>query len=112
MLPSMFSESPPAAPVELFSEIMLEVHPAGFPTMARALAEADLRDVLPAITVPTLLLYGDKDVRAPLTVAQHLHDAIPGSKLVVMPGVGHMSSVEAAGRFTTEVRSFLRSVSI
>jgi pimeloyl-ACP methyl ester carboxylesterase len=78
----------------------------------RALAEADLRDVLPAITVPTLLLYGDKDVRAPLTVAQHLHAAIPGSKLVVMADVGHMSSVEAAGRFTTEVRSFLRSVSI
>ena len=78
--------------------------------MARALAEADLRDVLRRIAVPTLLLYGDKDVRAPLTVAQDLHLKIPNSTLVVMRGVGHMSSVEAAELFNTEVRGFLRSV--
>jgi pimeloyl-ACP methyl ester carboxylesterase len=89
---------------------MLELHPAGFRVMARALAEADLRDVLPKIAVPTLLLYGDRDVRAPLAVAQDLHTRIRGSRLVVLPGVGHMSSVEAAGPFTVEIRSFLRSV--
>jgi pimeloyl-ACP methyl ester carboxylesterase len=112
MLPSMFSESPPAGPVEDFRRIMLEVHPAGFRAMARALAEADLRETLPNITVPTLLLYGDQDVRAPLTVARDLHTKIPGSRLVVMPGVGHMSSVEAAERFTAEVRGFLHSVMV
>jgi len=110
MIPTMFSESPPAEPVKEFRQIMLEMHPAGFRTMARSLAEADLRDVLARIGVPTLLLYGDEDVRAPLTVAQDLHTKIPASKLVVMPGVGHMSSVEAAERFNTEVRGFLRSV--
>jgi pimeloyl-ACP methyl ester carboxylesterase len=112
MLPSMFSESPPVGPVEEFANIMVEIHPAGFRVMARALAEADLRGILPKIKVPTLLLYGDKDVRAPLTVARDLHAAIPGSKLAVLPGVGHMSSVEAAGRFTAEVRTFLRSVQL
>ena len=78
--------------------------------MARSLAEADQRDVLPPIDVPTLLLYGDQDARASLAVAEELHAAIPGSKLVVMPGVGHMSNVEAAETFNAEVRSFLRSV--
>lgn len=109
MIPTMFSGSPPPEPVEAFREIMREIHPAGLRAMARSLAEADLRDVLPSITVPTLLLYGDEDVRSPLTVAQDLHTRIPASRLVVMPGVGHMSSVEAAERFNTEVRSFLRS---
>jgi pimeloyl-ACP methyl ester carboxylesterase len=109
MVPSMFSDSPPPDPVEEFRRIMLEFHPDGFPVMARALAEADLRDILPNIAVPTLLLYGDKDVRAPLNVARDLHSRIPASRLVVLPGVGHMSSVEAAGRFATEVRGFLRS---
>lgn len=109
MIPTMFSGSPPAEPVEAFKEIMLEIHPAGLRAMARSLAEADLRDILPRITVPTLLLYGDEDVRAPLTVAQDLHAKIPASRLAVMPGVGHMSSVEAAERFNTEVRRFLRS---
>lgn len=109
MIPTMFSGSPPPEPVEAFREIMLEIHPAGLRAMARSLAEADLRDILPGITVPTLLLYGDEDVRSPLTVAEDLHTTIPASRLVVMPGVGHMSSVEAAERFNTEVRSFLRS---
>lgn len=77
--------------------------------MARASAQADLRDVLPHIEVPTLLLYGDQDVRAPLRVAEHLHAEIPTSRLVVMPGVGHVSSVEAPERFNAELRSFLRS---
>jgi pimeloyl-ACP methyl ester carboxylesterase len=57
---------------------------------------------------PTLLLYGDKDVRAPLNVAEALHAAIPGSRLVVLAGVGHVSSIEAAERFNSEIRHFLR----
>jgi len=91
---------------------MLEIHRHGFRTMARALAKADLRDILPEIAVPTLLLYGDQDVRAPLTVARDLQARIRTSTLVVMPGVGHMSSVEAPERLATEVRGFLRSVAV
>jgi len=108
MLPSMFSATAPADQVAEFVRSVAQFHPAGFRTMALASAEADLRDVLPRIDIPTLLLYGDQDVRAPMSVARALHAAIPDSTLVVMPGVGHASSVEAAGRFTTEVRDFLR----
>jgi pimeloyl-ACP methyl ester carboxylesterase len=78
--------------------------------MIRSLAEADLRDVLPRIAVPTLLLWGGADVRSPLTVAEDLLAQIPGSDLVVIPGAGHLSNVEADERFNSEVRSFLRSV--
>ena len=60
--------------------------------------------------MPTLLLYGDKDVRSPLKVAEEMHARIPGSRLVVMPGVGHMGAMEAPERFNAEVRSFLKSV--
>lgn len=108
MIGGMFSKAAPAQAVDGFAEIMAEFHPSGFRTMARALAEADLRDVLPHIDVPTLLLYGDKDVRAPLAVAEDLHAAIPNSRVVVLPGVGHMSSVESPGAFNAEVRSFLQ----
>jgi pimeloyl-ACP methyl ester carboxylesterase len=47
-----------------------EFDPAGFRLMAKASAEADLRDVLAGIDIPTLLLYGDQDVRAPREVAE------------------------------------------
>jgi pimeloyl-ACP methyl ester carboxylesterase len=79
--------------------------------MAHSSAEADLRDVLPRVNVPTLLLYGDQDVRAPLKVANALHSAIPGSQLVIIRDVGHVSPVEAPERFNREVRAFVRSAS-
>jgi pimeloyl-ACP methyl ester carboxylesterase len=90
--------------------MMSEFHPAGYRVMAHAVAEADLRPVLPRIAVPTLLLYGDRDARSPLAVAEALRDAIRTAQLVVMPGVGHLSNVEAPERFNAEVRAFLRSL--
>jgi pimeloyl-ACP methyl ester carboxylesterase len=110
MLPSMFSKAAPPEQVAEFAASVSEFRPSGFRAMARSSAEADLREVLPRIDVPTLLLYGDGDVRAPLNVAEHLQAMIPMSRLVVMPGVGHVSSVEAPERFNAELRSFLRSV--
>ncbi len=109
-LPTLLSQSAPAELVDEVAAIESDFHPAGLRAMARAFAEADLRDVLPRIEVPTLLLYGDKDVRSPLDVAEDLHAKIPGSRLVVIPGVGHLIDTEAPARFNSEVRSFLRSV--
>jgi pimeloyl-ACP methyl ester carboxylesterase len=78
--------------------------------MAIAIAEADLRETLSRIDIPTLLLYGDADVRAPLEVAEAMHAAIPRSKLVVLRGVGHVSPLESSERFNAEVRAFLREL--
>lgn len=106
LLPTMFSGATPPEAVEAFRASMLAFRPAGFRAMAHASAE-DLRDVLARIDVPTLLVYGDQDVRAPLSVAEDLHAAIPGSTLVVLPGTGHACSVEAPEAFNQAVRSFL-----
>jgi pimeloyl-ACP methyl ester carboxylesterase len=108
MMSSMFSESAPAEGVARFAASVRAFNPAGFLAMMWSSAEADLRDMLASVNVPTLLLYGDKDVRAPLNIAHALHSAIPASTLVVMPGVGHVSSVEAPELFNREVRNFLR----
>jgi pimeloyl-ACP methyl ester carboxylesterase len=110
VVPTLFSASTPADLVDEFARSVAEFHPVGLRATARAFAEADLRDVLSRIDVPTLLLYGDQDVRAPLNVAEDLHARIPNSTLVVMAGVGHVSNMEAAERFNAEVRAFLRSV--
>jgi pimeloyl-ACP methyl ester carboxylesterase len=108
LLPTMFSDRTAPEVVDAFGAIMLAFHPAGFRAMAWAAAE-DLRDVLPRIDVPTLLVYGDEDVRAPLNVAEDLHEAISGSTLVVLPGIGHLCNVEAPEDFNTAVRTFLHS---
>jgi pimeloyl-ACP methyl ester carboxylesterase len=104
-----------ATPVdqELLDEvlaIMLDARPTGTVPMLHAFAEADLRNVLPTIAIPTLLLYGELDARAPLDIAETLHAGITGSQLVVIPGVGHVCNIEAADAFHAEVRRFLTNL--
>jgi pimeloyl-ACP methyl ester carboxylesterase len=110
LLPTMFSETTARQDVDEFGASMLAFHPAGFRAMARASAE-DLRDALPAINVPTLLVYGNQDVRAPLAIAEDLQAAISGSTLVVLPGAGHVCNIEAPEAFNGAVRNFLHTTS-
>ena len=107
-IPGLLTDSAPAELVDDVVAMMSGFHPAGYRAMARGLAEADLRDVLPRIGVSTLLLYGDADRRSPLSVAEDLHARIPGSTLAVIPAVGHLANLEAPERFEAEVRGFLR----
>jgi pimeloyl-ACP methyl ester carboxylesterase len=106
LLPTMFSKTMPRETVDEFRASMQAFHPRGFRAMARACAE-DVRDVLPHVDVPTLLVYGDRDVRAPLTVAEALQAAISGSRLVVLPDAGHLCNIEAPDEFNVAVRDFL-----
>lgn len=76
--------------------------------MAHALAEADLREVLPTIAIPTLLLHGELDQRSPIRVARDLHAGIPSARLVTLPGVGHLCNAEAPDEFNRQVKEFLR----
>jgi pimeloyl-ACP methyl ester carboxylesterase len=108
--PGFLSEAAPADRVEELLGIVADFHPDALASLARSFAESDLRPMLSSIRVPTLLLYGDADVRAPLDVGRALEAAIAGSQLVVLPGVGHVSNIEAPEAFDTAVRRFLRSV--
>jgi pimeloyl-ACP methyl ester carboxylesterase len=106
-MPGLFSDVMPADTAAELITIMSETRAAGTRTMAYALAEADLREVLPDIDVPTLLLYGDADQRAPLNVARALHARIRRSTLTVLPGLGHECYLESAETFSEEVINFL-----
>jgi len=108
LLPTMFSKPMPRETVDAFRTSMQAFHPRGFRAMAQASAE-DVRDVLPHVDLPTLLVYGDRDVRAPLTVAETLHAAISGSRLAVLPDSGHVCNVEAPNEFNDAVRGFLHN---
>jgi pimeloyl-ACP methyl ester carboxylesterase len=109
MAPSMFSPSAKAERVARFVDSVREFRPGGFRAMARASVE-DQSHVLPEVGVPTLLLYADHDVRAPVAVGEAIQAAVRGSELVVLTGPGHVSPVEAPDAVTRELRRFLRSV--
>ena len=109
-IPGLFSDMMPAERTEELIRIMSEIRPVGTTVMAHAFAEADLRDVLPLLRIPTLVLHGSADERSPLEVAEALHSGIATSTLVVLPGLGHDCYLEAPGPFNAEVRRFLRAV--
>ena len=106
LLPTMFSAGTAPDVVEAFGAAMRTFHPAGFRAMARAAAE-DLRHVLPRLAVPALLVYGDRDIRAPLSVAEDLANEIADAELVLLPGCGHACNIEAPTAFNDAVRRFL-----
>lgn len=108
-LPRFFAGAVAPEVLDLVRSTMVDTRPTGTLPMLTAFANADLREVLPTIAVPTLLLYGTADVRAPGAVAAALHAAIPDSELVLLPGVGHAANLEAPEAFNAEIRRFLGS---
>lgn len=102
-------DAPPSVRDEVRS-IVSELRPAATRTAIRAFAEADLRDVLPNIRVPTLLVYGERDVRAPEEVWAPLSSGVPDARLVVVPRVGHMIDIEAPERLIDEIPTFVREL--
>jgi pimeloyl-ACP methyl ester carboxylesterase len=100
-------EAPPEV-LDASMAILRDVRPAASRRLVLALASADLREVLPTITVPVLLIYGQSDQRAPASVAAQLQAAIPGSRLVVLPSAGHAVHLEAPEEFNAATREFLR----
>lgn len=67
------------------------------------------RAELSAIAVPTLLLWGEQDELIPLACGRDAAALIPDAKLVVLPNVGHIPSIEAPGEFVRVVSEFAAS---
>jgi pimeloyl-ACP methyl ester carboxylesterase len=107
--PGLFAGDPPAESLPLLEAMAADVRPASMRTALLVMAEVDQRDLLPRIAVPTLLIWGELDARSPLSVARQFEEAIPDAKLAVIPNVGHVSNLEAPGRFNDAVREFGRA---
>lgn len=107
--PGLFAGDPPAAFVPLLDEMAAGVRPESVRVQLAVMAEADQRDLLPRIAVPTLLIWGEQDVRSPLGVARQFEQAIPDTQLVVIPRCGHVSNLEQPERFDQAVREFCRA---
>lgn len=84
---------------------------AGTPASARAwfqiTMEIDVRNVLPAIRVPTLVLHRTGDRVVPIQAGRYLADHIPEAKFVELPGVDHYPFVGDGDAFPDEVEEFL-----
>lgn len=114
MLPVMFSPElhrQGGAMLESLEAIMLRTNPTAIISTLPGLAERpDRVPELPGITVPVLVIHGEKDQLMPVGNAQLTAQAIPGAHFVGVPEAGHMANIENAEFFNRAIEDFLKDL--
>jgi pimeloyl-ACP methyl ester carboxylesterase len=81
--------------------------PGSMLALRRMNRDIDVRHVLPAIRVPTLIVHGTDDEVVPVEGARYMAQQIAGARLVELPGAGHLMMGDVADALVGEVESFL-----
>lgn len=114
--PAAFAETvlrgvagPGIAPDALAAQVaaMSRVSADGLRAMIECLVTHDLLDRLHGIEVPTLVLVGEHDTETPVAYAAAIAARIPGARLEVVPGAGHLLPAEAPAAVCARLRAFL-----
>jgi len=67
----------------------------------------DVSQVAEHLTMPTLMIVGEKDVITALDKQHELHAKIDGAELVIIPDVGHLTHYETPGEVASAIRKFI-----
>jgi 3-oxoadipate enol-lactonase len=78
----------------------------GFVGCAAALADHDYASAVAGVKLPVLFMVGEKDGATPAAMRK-LHEKLPGSRFVELPGAGHISNLDRPAEFTRAIRDFL-----
>lgn len=107
---AVLAPDPPAELRQEVVEMLAAIRPSGYRAAANASYTADERAVLAGIRLPVLVVAGDLDAVVPLARAEQLAAAIPGARLAVFPGSGHLTNQEQPRRFDQLLGDFLAGV--
>jgi pimeloyl-ACP methyl ester carboxylesterase len=87
----------------------MRASPKGTIACMHSIARGDFRADMGAVTVPTLIAHGDKDMVNPLdTTAQKVAELIPGSTLKVYEGAPHGLVITHRDRLARDILAFAR----
>ncbi len=94
--------------VEFVRERIMLTSPEGIAAALRGLAERpDSSELLSRLSVPTLAIASSDDVITPASEMREMASAIANSEFIVLPGVGHLSALEAPVEFNSVLTRFL-----
>lgn len=100
----------PALAVKVFTMIA-NAPPAGAAAALRGRAmRQDYIEPLTRVSVPALIAVGSEDKYVSLERAEKMRAAIPGSRLEIFNGAGHMPNLEAPERFNAVLHEFLANI--
>lgn len=105
--PDFVQRNPPA--VRYVRERFAKVAGEGYALACETLARADLRELTPTITAPTLVVCGTEDIPDFQEAARWMAKEIPNAKLEWLSPARHASPLEQPQAFGKILRSFLTS---
>jgi 3-oxoadipate enol-lactonase len=85
--------------VRRYREMMISAEREGYARCCEALADWDPGDELVAIRARTLVLAGSEDLATPPVQAEAIAQHIPGARLSVLEGAGHLANLERTDAF-------------
>jgi 3-oxoadipate enol-lactonase len=111
MIPKLFGATSLKSKPELIAKIrrMIESNEvSGMIVDSIAMADRpDSLSLLPRITCPTLVIVGEEDQATPPAEAERIAKGIPGAKLSVIGGAGHLTNLEQPEQFNKLIGEFV-----
>jgi len=100
----------PKAAYDELAEAVAMVTPTAYMDTVRAISTVGFQGLLAAVSVPTLITFGDQE-RPPLQQqGRQMHEVIPGSELTIIPGAGHLAAVDQPDAFAKLIADFIGRV--
>jgi pimeloyl-ACP methyl ester carboxylesterase len=105
-----FGKDPQPSHVELVRQMLMECPPETRLDAPRALIGLDLTEQLPDIRMPTLVIVGTADLLTPPAQARQIARLIPGARLEIFTGGGHMLMLERTEALNKMIIDFAHEV--
>jgi 3-oxoadipate enol-lactonase len=95
--------------IEKMARTLRGTDPEGYAGCCAAIRDMDLRDKLPSIAAPTLVVSAAEDPAAPPEHGRRIRDAIPDARFEVIPDASHIANVERPGEITHLILTHLEA---
>ena len=104
-VPRHLARRPPV--VEEVARMIRATPPIGYAGCCHAIPKIDTTARLGEIRCPIQIIVGEQDAGTPVAMSQAIHEAAPGSELVILPDASHLSNLQQPEAFDRALLDFL-----
>lgn len=111
MMPRLLSEYASPAVRQHVYQMALHASPTALANAMEMIRDRpDASDLLPDITVPSLVIGATDDPIIPVSESQRVADALPNSQCVIIPACGHISNLERPAQFNDALARWMARI--
>jgi pimeloyl-ACP methyl ester carboxylesterase len=107
---SRLQPATPQSAYEELAEAVALLTPKAYMDTLRAISTVGFQGLIAAVSVPTLICFGEKESPPLQEQGKRMHDLIAGSEFAVIPGAGHLASIDQPEAFAKLVGDFIDGV--